>query len=118
MQEMTAIHKGHALAKYMPELGDAIHDDEVNLGVLRKRRGTLTEEECITRITDLLSYGVGERKSCRVVGAIWREWNEWKRANCHHHPRESVPIYRKRSDLQIARSMRQQGDNAEHDEPD
>jgi hypothetical protein len=52
--------------------------------VLRKRRGSLTEKECITRITDLLSYGVGERKSCRVVGVIWREWNEWKRANLHN----------------------------------
>ena len=83
-REMIAVHKGHALAKYMPELSDAIHGDEVNIGVLRKRRGSLTERECITRITDLLSYGVGERKSCRMVGVIWREWNEWKRANLHN----------------------------------
>ena len=68
----------------LPELGDAIHDDEVNIGVLRRRRGSLTDEECIARVTDLLSYGVGERKSCRVVGVIWREWNEWKRAKLHN----------------------------------
>jgi hypothetical protein len=83
-REMIAVHKGHALAKYMPELGDAIHDDEVNIGVLRKRRGSLTDEQCIARVTDLLSYGVGERKACRVVGVVWREWNDWKRANLHN----------------------------------
>jgi hypothetical protein len=89
--EKTAVHKGHALAKYMPDLSDAIYEDEVNIGVLRKRRGSLTEKECNTRITDLLSYGVGERKSCRVVGVIWREWNEWKRANLHNLEQQLVP---------------------------
>jgi hypothetical protein len=83
-QEMTAVYKGHALAKYMPELADAIHNDNVDIGVLRRRRGSLTDEQCIARVTDLLSYGVGERKACRVVGVVWREWNDWKRANLHN----------------------------------
>src|SRR5262249_17613793 len=40
------------------------------------------DEECIARVTNLLSYGVG-RNACRVVGVVWREWNEWKHRNLH-----------------------------------
>ena len=68
----------------MPELGDAIHDDEVNIGVLRRRRGSLTDEACIAPSYRPAQLWRWRTQSCRVVGVIWREWNEWKRAKLHN----------------------------------
>jgi hypothetical protein len=81
-EEMVQQHTHAALMKYAPELKDIIHPDEMDVGELRRRRAQLTDEQCASRICNLIAYGVPERKACRMIGVIWTtEWNAWKQKN-------------------------------------
>jgi hypothetical protein len=52
--------------------------------VMRRGRGTLTNEASVNRVCDLIARGVTETDARRYVGVCATEWGQWRRHNeCH-----------------------------------